>query len=56
MNVTNEDVLNTLIKYKPDLQFTMNKRFNYCNTNFVLLALIIEKVSGKTYAEFLDHT
>lgn len=56
VKVTNMDVLNTLVQYKPDLQYPINKRFNYSNTNFVLLALIIEKVSGKTYADFLDHT
>lgn len=56
VKVSNADVLNTLIEYKPDLQFTMNRRFNYCNTNFVLLALLIEKVSGMTYADYLEQT
>lgn len=56
IKVSNADVLSTLIQYKPDLQFPMNRRFNYSNTNFVLLALIIEKVSGKTYADFLNET
>src|SRR6185369_11483956 len=28
-------------------------KFNYCNTNYALLALLIEKVSGKSYSEFL---
>ncbi|MBK8089683.1 MAG: serine hydrolase [Chitinophagaceae bacterium] len=56
VKISNAEVLNTLIEYKPDLQFTMNRRFNYCNTNFVLLALIIEKVSGKSYADYLDQT
>ena len=56
VKISNAEVLNTLIEYKPDLQFTMNRRFNYCNTNFVLLALIIEKASGKSYADYLDQT
>ena len=30
-------------------------RFNYCNTNYALLALLIEKTSGKTYSEFLKE-
>ena len=29
--------------------------FNYCNTNFVLLALIIEKISGKTFPAFMKE-
>ncbi|MCX6190413.1 MAG: serine hydrolase [Bacteroidetes bacterium] len=31
------------------------KSFNYSNTNFVLLAAIIEKVSGLSYAQFLHE-
>jgi CubicO group peptidase (beta-lactamase class C family) len=30
-----------------------NKAFNYNNTNFILLAGIVEKVSGKPFADFL---
>lgn len=56
IKVSNADILNTLIQYKPDLANLMNKRFNYSNTNFVLLALIIEKVSGMSYAEYLNKT
>ena len=55
VKITNADVLATLIQYKPDVQHVPNRRFNYCNTNFVLLALIIEKVSGKTYADYLQQ-
>ena len=56
IKVTNEDVLQTLIEHKPDLQNGVNRRFNYSNTNFVLLALIIERVSGKSYADYLQET
>lgn len=55
VKVTNEDVLQTLIQHKPDLQNAVNRRFNYSNTNFVLLALIIERVSGKSYADYLQE-
>jgi CubicO group peptidase (beta-lactamase class C family) len=30
------------------------KKIRYCNTNFALLALIIEKVGGVPYAKFMD--
>nr|WP_294906137.1 serine hydrolase domain-containing protein [uncultured Lacibacter sp.] len=56
VKVTNEDVLNTLIVHKPQLQYPVNRRFNYSNTNFVLLALVIEKVSGMSYADYLAET
>ncbi|MBO4450271.1 MAG: beta-lactamase family protein [Clostridiales bacterium] len=31
-------------------------KFEYSNTNYLLLAEIIEKVSGKSYAEFMEET
>ncbi len=36
------------------LQFAPGERFAYSNSGYVLLAGIIEKVSGQSYAEFLD--
>lgn len=53
--VTNNDVLNFLIQYKPDLSYRTGSRFNYCNTNYVLLALIIEKVTGTPYPQYLSE-
>lgn len=52
--MTNEDVLNQLIKFKPKALATPNTRFFYNNTNYVLLSLIIERVSGYTYSQFLE--
>jgi len=54
--ITNEGVLQSLYTYKPPLQFNVGKRFSYCNTNYALLALIIEKVSGQPYAQYLQNT
>lgn len=54
--VSNNDVLHFLIQYKPDLSYRTGSRFSYCNTNYVLLALIIEKVSGKSYPEYMKQT
>ena len=44
VNVTNEDVLNFLINRKAEMTDigTADRRFMYCNTNFALLALLIE--------------
>ncbi len=53
--VTNQDVLNTLYNMRPAPTGRVNARFNYCNTNFVLLAMIIEKVSGQMYADYLKQ-
>lgn len=54
--VTNRDVLEAIIQNKPGLSFPVGKRFSYSNTNYVLLALIIEQVSGKTYHQFMYDT
>ena len=50
---TNLDVLNTLINWHPPQAFTPGRHFNYCNTNYVLLALIIEKVTGIPYPQYM---
>ena len=36
-----------------DLLFEQGERFSYCNSNYFLLGEIIEKVSGKSYFEYL---
>lgn len=52
---TNEDVLNTLMNWQPLRASLPDKRFNYCNTNFALIALIIEKASGLSYTQYLEQ-
>lgn len=51
---TNDDVIKLLSKYKPKPSFKPSNKYEYSNTGYALLASIIEKVSGKTYAAFLD--
>lgn len=54
---TNQDVLNFLVNNKAMMENvgTPGTRFSYCNSNFALLALLIEKVSGKRYADYLSE-
>ncbi len=56
--VTNVDVLNTLISHKASLIDIAppNTKFSYCNTNYALLALLIEKVAGVPYSNYLNTT
>ena len=52
--VYNADVLQFLVANKSKLQVGRPDRsFHYCNTNYALLALIIEKVSGMPYPQFI---
>lgn len=47
---TNNDMLQYMIDKKPALYGYPNRGFHYCNTNFALLALIVEKVSGQSFS------
>ncbi len=47
----NQDVLDILAKKSIPLDFPTNSKFSYCNTNYALLALVIEKITGLSYAE-----
>lgn len=53
--VTNEDVLDFMYRERPAPSFRPNSRFSYSNSNYVLLAMIIEKASGKSFPEFLEE-
>ncbi len=55
---SNEDVLQFLINNKAIMENVAppNVHFTYCNTNYALLALLIEKVTGEKYADYLQHS
>ncbi|MES2648385.1 MAG: serine hydrolase domain-containing protein [Bacteroidota bacterium] len=55
-NATNADVLYMLYVNRPPLEFTTGARFRYCNTNFVLLALIVEKVTGRFFPDYIQDS
>ena len=52
--MSNDDVLNQYIKHKPITFFRPNRGFNYCNTNYVILASLVEEVSGMPFNEFMQ--
>ncbi|MCG9792362.1 serine hydrolase domain-containing protein [Flavobacterium algicola] len=47
----NQDIITLLITKNINLEFKTNTRFSYCNTNYAILALIIEKVTGQNYRD-----
>lgn len=53
--ITNQDVLNMLIKYKPDLARETDTGFMYCNTNFALLALLIEEITKTPFPQAMKE-
>lgn len=50
----NEEVLRQFSTYKFGLRFTPGSKFDYSNSNYAMLALIIEKVSGMPYKKFMN--
>jgi len=55
----NKDVLQYIVDHAHDREVfsgVVNRHFEYSNTNFALLALIIEKVSGLSYPDYLSRT
>jgi CubicO group peptidase (beta-lactamase class C family) len=53
--LSNEDILNLMVTQKFKLLAADNTRFDYCNTNYVILALIIEKATGLKYPEAMQY-
>ncbi len=53
--ISNKDVLDIMMKHKPAIYYLPDRRYNYCNTNYALLASIIEKVSGHSFADFMKE-
>ncbi|MEA2106651.1 MAG: serine hydrolase domain-containing protein [Bacteroidota bacterium] len=51
----NADIMQMLAEHKLSLYFTPGRRFNYSNTGYVVLAAIVENVSGIKFADFLDQ-
>jgi len=49
---TNADMLALLVKHKPKVEF----KHSYSNTGYAVLACLIERVSGRSYAEQLQET
>jgi CubicO group peptidase (beta-lactamase class C family) len=53
--LTNQDILTIMTTKDIKLEFKTNTRFSYCNTNYAMLALIIEKVTGLAYKDAMQE-
>ena len=52
---TNRDVLNLIIKYKPETHFKPNQKWEYSNTGYVLLALLVETITGTSFDKKMEE-
>lgn len=51
--VANKDIIPSLKTRNKPLKFQPGEIWDYCNTNYALLALIVEKLSGLSFADYL---
>ncbi|MCK9402477.1 MAG: beta-lactamase family protein [Chitinophagaceae bacterium] len=49
----NKELLQYMVANRPPVESFPNRRFNYCNTNYAMLALIIEKVTHMPFPEYM---
>lgn len=47
--ICNENVLDSIFTLAPDKYYPADSRFNYCNTNYFMLAAVVEKVTGMSF-------
>ena len=53
--ISNQDVMRVIAERKPNAYTTPNRKFHYNNSNFMVLAAIVEKVSGKKFSQFMKE-
>ena len=53
--ISNKFILDFIIKNKPELARKPDTGFMYCNTNFALLALVVEKVTATPFPEAMQE-
>ena len=53
--LTSDDVLRMISKYHSKRIFHSNEKYLYSNSGYVILSLIVEAITGKTFELFLDE-
>lgn len=53
--MTNLEVMGLIAKYKPAPYNKPDRKFHYNNSNYMVLAAIVEKVTGKPFADFMKE-
>ncbi len=54
--LNNQKLIRLLAKYQPPLEFEPGSRWYYCNTGYVILVSVIEKVSGQRIEDFFSSS
>jgi CubicO group peptidase (beta-lactamase class C family) len=53
--ISNEEVIQLFAKYKPSPYFKPDNGFHYCNTNYALLASVVERITGESFDIFVKE-
>jgi len=53
--IRNEDVIGLFVKYKPSPYFKPDDGFHYCNTNYAILASVVERISKQPFNKFVEE-
>ena len=53
ITINNKDVIDIITKIIPLINYKPNHKYYYCNTNYLLLASIVEKVSGLSFKNYV---
>ena len=55
VTICNNDVCKIMCDIKPNASYSPNRKHYYCNTNYVLLASIIERVTKNSFSNYLKQ-
>lgn len=53
--VNNAELMKVFARLNPKQEFEPGSRWDYSNTNYILSALIVERVSGKSFPQFVSE-
>lgn len=52
---SNQDIINFMIEHKVPRTASPDMAFQYCNTNYILLALLVEIISGQDFPTYMKE-
>jgi len=53
--MTNEDMIRVMAISQPPKYFSPDGGFDYCNSNYALLASVVERITGKPFSKFMQE-
>ena len=54
--LNNEDVVKFMVSNRIGMEGRPDRAFHYCNTNYILLAMIVEKITGQYFPDYMHDS